>query len=110
MQPKIHNNGLSPHFRVGQIRKDSRLNPEEVFVITHIYELVYKTGARFIRVVGYPISRQTHPKEYLPARPLGMGTPGITEDQLRDLDSHSMLSMYPFVMFDPVHPDSQQIM
>lgn len=78
--------------RVGQVWKNKKRNPTTIFVITQVWEKVYKDQ------LGNVTNVRT--------RVIGLLTSG--EDCLqhgRDLDLESMYKMFPYLLFNPLLND-----
>jgi hypothetical protein len=94
-------------YRVGMILKNRARKPEAIMVITHLYWREYKDGERALRVVGLENSVDDYEEPRTETRPHGTPTPGIDGADLLDLDARSVERMYPYVMFDPFVPDTE---
>ena len=94
-------------YRVGMILKNRVRKPEAIMVITHLYWREYKDGERALRVVGLEHSVDDYEEPRTETHPHGTPTPGIDGADLLDLDARSVEQMYPYVMFDPFIPDTE---
>jgi len=94
-------------YRVGMILKDRVRKPQAIMVITHLYWREYKDGERALRVVGLQHSVDEYEEARTETRPHGMPTPGIDGTDLCDLDAQGVDRMFPYVMFDPFIPDTE---
>ena len=95
------------NYRVGMILKNRARKPEAIMLITHLYWREYKDGERALRVVGLEHSVDDYEEPVVETRPHGSPTTGIDGADLCDLDARSVERMYPYVMFDPLIPDTK---
>ena len=100
---------VQTEYHVGQVWKDSKHNPESIFVITHVYTRTYKSGDPAERVVGMVISREDYSLNQPDVVPHGTAVDrSIPGDDLRDLDARSVFSMFPYLMFQSYDPEEPE--